>query len=344
VDGAPWHVRLAIEAEKPYRIDDLYFEPAYQPAAMAKPPTSWQSLDKHLKKVAPEVGFIAAEVTDGTCQPISGVNADQELAIGSTFKLYILGELARQIDAGEASWDELLTLKDALKSLPSGTMLYEENGSKFPLVDYAERMVSLSDNTATDHLISRLGRENIEAMMATMGHTDPARNIPLLMTREWFAIKLRLSDKRVAEYIDADDTTQREILKAEVDPEADTLWDGEEWVNPYLIDSIEWFASASDLCRATAYLHEQSGHDGLGPIEDCLSLEPAIAFDPAIWSYVGYKGGYETGVKSHVWLLQRNDGRWFTIAAIINDPKKEIDGASLNQLMIPAAALLAKAD
>jgi beta-lactamase class A len=341
--GQPWRVRLGVEPAPPYRINDLFFEPAPLPPAMEKPPTSWTALDRQLKKVAPEVAFIAAEVTDGTCQPIQALNAEEELAVGSNFKLYVLGELARQIEAGEASWDEPLALRAELKSLPSGNMLYEPNGTAFPLVTYAERMVAESDNTATDHLIGRLGRENIERMMATMGHTDPALNTPLLMTREWFAIKLRLSDEEIAGYLDADDATQRQILAERVEPEANTLWDGEEWVNPYLIDSIEWFASASDLCRATAALHEFAGHPGLAPILDCLSLEPGLPFDAATWSYVGYKGGYETGVKSNVWLLQRTDGRWFAIAAIINDPKKEIKGQKLNQLMVPAAALLAKA-
>jgi beta-lactamase class A len=342
--GQPWHVRLGVEAAPPYRINDLFFEPSSLPLVMEKAPKSWTALDRQLKKVAPDVAFVAAEVTDGTCQPIRELNADEELAVGSNFKLYVLGELARQIEAGEASWDEGLALRPELKSLPSGNLRYEPDGSVFPLVTYAERMVAESDNTATDHLIDRLGRENIERMMATMGHADPALNTPLLMTREWFAIKLRLSDGEIADYLGADDATQRQVLADRVDPEANTLWDGEEWVNPYLIDSIEWFASASDLCRATAALYEMSSHPGLAPILDCLSLEPGIAFDAATWSYVGYKGGYETGVKSNVWLLQRSDGRWFAITAIINDPTKEIEGQKLNQLMVPAAALLAKVD
>ncbi|MEA2523216.1 MAG: hypothetical protein QOF73_443 [Thermomicrobiales bacterium] len=340
--GHPWHVRLGVESEPPYRIDDLFFEPAPLPATLPRPPQSWNAFDRQLKKVAPKVAFIAAEVTDGTCQPLRTVNAEEELPVGSTFKLYILGELARQIEAGKASWDEPLPLRADRKSLPSGNMLYEPNGSVFPLVTYAEQMISESDNTATDHLIDRLGRRNVERMMATMGHVDPALNTPLLMTREWFAIKLRLTKDQIADYLNADDATQRRILRDEVGPQADTLWDGEEWVKPYLIDSIEWFASASDLCRAMASLHELTAHQGLAPIQDCLSLKPGIPFDAATWSYVGYKGGYETGVKSDVWLLQRTDGRWFVLAAIINDPTKEIDGHTLNKLMVPAAALLAK--
>lgn len=340
--GQLWRVRLGVEAEAPFRIDDLFFEPASLPGALPKPPTSWKALEKQLAKVAPEVGFIAAEVTDGACTPVRAFHADDELAIGSTFKLYVLGELARQIAAGEASWDEPLTLRADLKSLPSGSMLYEPNGATFPLVHYAEQMISESDNTATDHLIDRLGRANIEQIMGPMGHADPSLNTPLLMTREWFAIKLRLSKAQVADYLAASETEQRAILAEEVDPQADTLWDGEEWPGPYLIDSIEWFASAADLCRATAALQDFSHQPGLAPILDCLSLKPVIPFDPATWTYVGYKGGYETGVKSDVWLLQRADGRWFAITAIINDPQKEIDGITLQKLMVPAAALLAK--
>jgi putative SOS response-associated peptidase YedK len=77
-------------------------------------------------------------------------------------------------------------------------------------------------------------------------------------------------------------------------------------------------------------------------VAGALSLEPGIVFDPAIWTYVGHKSGYETGVKSNVWLLQRSDGRWFVLAGIINDPRKEINGAGLADLMVAATALLAK--
>jgi hypothetical protein len=132
------------------------------------------------------------------------------------------------------------------------------------------------------------------------------------------------------------------MLRREIDPLADSLWDGEDWPGPYLIDTIEWFASAGDLCRAMAALHEMASQPGLAPVAGALSLEPGIVFDPAIWTYVGHKSGYETGVKSNVWLLQRSDGRWFVLAGIINDPRKEINGAGLADLMVAATALLAK--
>ena len=66
-----------------------------------------------------------------------------------------------------------------------------------------------------------------------------------------------------------------------------------------------------------------------------------MTFDARTWNYVGYKGGYETGVLNHTWLLQRGDGRWFAMILTLNDSRAELDGVTATRLMIPAAALIA---
>jgi len=66
-----------------------------------------------------------------------------------------------------------------------------------------------------------------------------------------------------------------------------------------------------------------------------------VTFDARTWNYVGYKGGYETGVLNHTWLLQRGDGRWFAMILTLNDSRAELDGVTATRLMIPAAALIA---
>jgi beta-lactamase class A len=205
-------------------------------------------------------------------------------------------------------------------------------------------MISQSDNTATDHLIDRLGREAVEESFASMGHSHPELNTPLLMTREWFAIKMRFSDRDIHRYELAGEATRREIIQEMAIPNAATLAEWEPWLAFRAIDTIEWFASATDLCTAMASLLETARHEGMQPVLDALSLQPGITFDPAVWSYVGYKGGYETGVKSDVWLLQRVDGRWFVMAGIINNIQAEIDGYGFTDLMIAAADLLARTE
>lgn len=339
--GVDWRIKLGVEPAAPHRIVDLFFEPAPSPGPPAQPPASWKALEARVRAVAPETSFVAAELVHGKCQPLATVNPNAALGIGSSFKLYVLGTLAHEVELGQASWDEPLAIRDDLKSLPSGDTRLAPAGTVFPLRYYAEQMISESDNTATDHLITRLGRENVEAVMRKMGSAAAARNTPLLLTREWFAMKLRFTQQQINAYVAADESTKRRMLATQADPAANTLTEDDDWVGSYLIDSVEWFASATDLCRALAYLHHLAGKPGLAPIHDALSLKPGLAWDAKTWTYVGYKGGYETGVKSDAWLLQRSDGRWFVVAGIINDPAKEINGPDLIQLMVAATNMLA---
>jgi hypothetical protein len=159
-------VSIAVEAEEPFRIVGLLFEPA--------PAVSWDEIDAGLEALGQRVNFLAAEVTEAGCSPIHAVNPDDRLAIGSTFKLYVLGELARQVAAGEAAWDDTLPIQEDLKSVPAGDLRFVPAGTEHTLRYYAEAMISQSDNTATDHLLFRLGRENVEAIQEPMGHADPA--------------------------------------------------------------------------------------------------------------------------------------------------------------------------
>ena len=76
------------------------------------------------------------------------MRGDEAGAIGSAFKLYVLGALARAVADGDATWQERLAIRDAWKSLPSGAMRDEPAGSAFTLRHYAEQMISVSDNTA----------------------------------------------------------------------------------------------------------------------------------------------------------------------------------------------------
>lgn len=335
-----WRVTLSIEPGEPHRIDNLFFEPAPAPLTMVDPPRSWGTLTSQIERLAPEVSFVAGEVVGGACVPIKTVDSDNSLAIASAFKLYVLGELARQVRAGLASWDEPLAVSPSYVSLPNGLMRQEAPGTEFPLSYYAEQMISQSDNTATDHLIGRLGRENVEVAFSDMGHAVPARNVPLLLTREWFAMRMRFSSTGIDRYVSSDVQSRRQFLTEFVDPEADTLYEGEPWPGPLESHRIEWFASASDLCRAMAHLKTVGEQPGMQPVLNALSLEPGQELSADDWTYVGYKGGFETGIRADVWLLQRQDGRWFVLASILNNRNGENDGYALLQHMVQAAELL----
>ncbi len=243
---------VAVEETEPYRMTALNFQPAPTPIELA----AWEEFDAQFAALASEANFLAAEIVDGECVPVHALNPETRLAIGSGFKLYVLGELARKIEAGEVTWDDELEINDDWKSLPSGIMQDEPAGTPFTLQHYAELMISISDNTATDHLLRALGRQNVEAIQAEMGHAEPGVNVPMLTTRELFALKLVMPQEVVDAYIAGTDDEQRAILENEVAAAELSVEDMADWTSPRSIDTIEWFASAEDLCQALMWLHD----------------------------------------------------------------------------------------
>ena len=339
-------VQILVEADDPHLIKNLSLNPPSRRASTTHP-GSWAELQKELTAVASEVSMFAAEVTSGSCQPIFGFQEDRALAIGSVFKLYVLGELARQISEGLATWEESLSVREDIRSygsLPGDSMNDETAGTVLPLKRYAELMISISDNTATDHLIDRLGRDNVEASQARLGHSDPDLNIPFLTTREFWLLKLALSPAEVAAYLELGSEGRRDFLDADLAGRhvRDAVANLAEWVAPVSIDSIEWFASAADLCRAMAWLHEAGSTPGLEPVLDILSIKPGITFDERVWPFVGFKGGGGVpGVLAVSLLLERHDERLFFLAVILNDSTKLIDETRAALLIPVGADLLA---
>jgi hypothetical protein len=287
---------------------------------------SWRTLVTDARDVAPLVTFLVAEARDGECYHIAGATAGRRIGVASTFKLYVLGELARQVATGRARWSEQLTVSTILKSKPVGAMRYETPGTRHSLRYFAERMIAESDNTATDHLIARLGRENVESALKLLGHGAPELNTPLLMTRELFALKIMNDDRLIDAYLAADDAEQRRLLADRIDP---LLLEPEgwgSWNGPRRIETLEWFASAEDICRALARLDVMAERPGLEPIAEILALNRGGAiFDRKQWPGAAFKEGYEAGVYSMCWLLRRADGRHYVVVGAFNDPNGDVD-------------------
>jgi beta-lactamase class A len=215
-------------------------------------------------------------------------------------------------------------------------MRLEPAGATFSLLHYAQQMISVSDNTAADHLIHRLGRAAVEAELAALGNHSVARNEPFLTTREMFALKLA-APASLRDAFAAGDTAVRERLLPRVDVLTPTLAQASGWTQPRSIDSIEWFASPADLAHAISALETQSREPGLAPLRQILAINPGLQLDPATWSYVGYKGGSEPGVISTTWYLERSDGRTFVLSIILNDSTAEI--STLGEVSVAEAAI-----
>lgn len=334
--GVAYDMVIGVDETSERRIVNLGFQPGA--------PRGWADVDAALSAIGPTVGLLAAEVTGTGCAPVHSLDDDTTLAIGSAFKLYILGELGRQIAAGERAWDDEIEIEDAYRSLPSGDLLYAPAGTRHTLRYLAEAMISQSDNTATDHLLYTLGRDNVEAMVATIGHADAALLIPFISTRELFAIKTVLAPDRQEAYVAAGADERRAMLDGEITAAADamTIADAARFVEPTLVNDVEWFASPNDLCAAMAYLLDQSTEAGLLPVREILTLSPGIPLDRTQWPVIGFKGGSEPGVLSTTWLLQKPDGRWFVVSLGVNDTENEVDQDAFLQAGALATTVLAQ--
>ena len=85
------------------------------------------------------------------------INSNFSLPAASSIKIPILIALLIEIDQGNISWNEEITLTKDSFAGGSGWMAYQEPGRKFPIYEIATEMIRVSDNTATNLLIKRLG-------------------------------------------------------------------------------------------------------------------------------------------------------------------------------------------
>ena len=79
------------------------------------------------------------------------------LPSASTIKLPILVALFQDVDAGKVDLTENLTITKDVIAGGSGNMQYEKPGTQYTVLETATKMMTISDNTATNMLIERLG-------------------------------------------------------------------------------------------------------------------------------------------------------------------------------------------
>jgi len=332
-------IAITVGAVAPQRITGLLFSPA---ADLDPALASDADLDAALVAVAPNVNLLAASIDEESCSTLHALNPDANLALGSAFKLWILATLGQSIQHGERAWTDKIPIQDALKSLPSGTLQNESTGTELSIRTFADKMISISDNTAADHLLATLGREAVEAMLSTTQHHDPSVDMPFLSTRELFDIKLLLSQRERDAYV-AGSIDQKRALLATYDQTLDPRTASGDWSKPIAIDQLEWFATPEDLCNVMRTLKAQGEAPVTAPILDVLSTNPGIAARPGQFAYIGYKGGSEPGVLNLTWLLQRaSDGAWRFLTLGFNDTTAPIDDQRAVYLTVAARARLAK--
>ena len=334
-NGQPQTVSVSVDVHG--LINGLGLAPAAPPPVFTVP-TTWAAVDRQIQQAAPQTRLLVARVTGGGCQTVHAVDATTPAPLGSAFKLYVLDALGSAVASGKVRWNQPLTITAQLKSLPSGELQDQPDGTQISVQDTAAKMISISDNTAANMLINLVGRPAVEAALTTTGMADPALDRPFLTTRELFILKLDQWPALADRYIAANQAGRQALLASTIDrAPLPAVAAAQAWTTPRDINSLEWFASANDICRAYTSLAALARRPGLSPIGQVLSLnDGGLQLDPAQWKTTWFKGGSEPGVLTLTYLATTRTGQSYVVTVLAENPSQPINEATAAPVMLSA--------
>lgn len=99
----------------------------------------------------------AVYVWDYDTQAYADINADEIYSAASIIKLPVLVQLFRSIERGQTTIYDEMTLTDYYRAEGSGNLQFRAENSKYSIDTLANVMITDSDNSATNMLMSKIG-------------------------------------------------------------------------------------------------------------------------------------------------------------------------------------------
>lgn len=292
--GEPFDLSLVIDADA--RITGMVFAPAAPPW---EPSADLGQLERRLEELPGEVAALVHRTTPDAATALLVRDAERQAPLASVFKLWVLLAVADAVASGDLTWDETLVLDEAHRSLPSGQLQDAPAGTEVSVRDAASAMIRISDNTATDLLIARLGRERVEAAVSRSGHADPIA--PFFSTKEMFTLGWGAPELR--DEWDAAETGERRAILDRIDA-APLAVDVADVTTPVWQDGFDWFGSAADVAAVHRALQDTGDAEVIG----ILGENPGVGVDVGTWPAVAFKGGSSLGVLTGSWFVRDDDG------------------------------------
>ena len=158
------NLETASDPQSNSRLDSL-FEISSLGKEIVPLKSSLQQLAGQYQDLEPKV-FVVDLDTKG----FVSIQGEEIIASASTIKLPILVAFFQDVDEGKISLKERLIMSKDLIGEGSGTMQYQEPGITFSALETASKMMTDSDNTATNMLIKRMGgMEKLNQRFIEMG-------------------------------------------------------------------------------------------------------------------------------------------------------------------------------
>jgi beta-lactamase class A len=152
-------VKAAIPSSQPVQENIPQVTNGNQFAGVVPLNSPMQELEPQIKALMHRYSFLQTgmfflDLETGNYLDIGG---DRVFPAASTIKLPILVAFFQDLDAGKVSLDEKLTMRSDLVTGGSGEMQYQRVGKKYTALETVTKMIVISDNTATNMIIDRLG-------------------------------------------------------------------------------------------------------------------------------------------------------------------------------------------
>jgi beta-lactamase class A len=272
------------------KVQTLFIKPAESTA------TSLDEATAPFKSLPGQVAYTI--VANG--KSIAQQDETKPLAVGSAFKLAVLAELRDRIEKEKKlSWDRVVALDPSWKSLPSGVLQDWPDRTPITVQTLASFMISISDNTATDAMISLVGRASLAKYGASQFH-------PFLKTGDLFRLKAKGNEDMLARFRSSAPADREKMLD---EIEKHPLPKAEDYPKGVTALDVEWFFSPAELCALMAKVHDL-------PL---MSINPGVA-KKTDWDRVSYKGGSEPGVLNMTTWVEKGP-KSYCVSVTWNDTK-----------------------
>ena len=136
----------------------------------ARPPSARRQMEARVRAAIAAfpgtVGLCARNLENGET---FAIREDERVRTASTIKLPIMAAVFSAVAQGKAQWDEPIVLHDRDKVSGTGVLHEFSDGMKFPLRDLVHLMIVVSDNTATNLVLDRIGADFVNAELDKLG-------------------------------------------------------------------------------------------------------------------------------------------------------------------------------
>lgn len=142
-------------------------------AANGKPKILWQKLEAEIHEIDEHLdGVMGLAIEDLITGDHFFLNENEVFAQASSIKITVLADLYLQAEQGKVKLTDLYTVQSS-DLVPDSDIM---NGltpdvTRVTLRDLATMMVAVSDNSATNVLIDRVGMQDVNAMLDSLGLT-----------------------------------------------------------------------------------------------------------------------------------------------------------------------------